>query len=86
MKIPSATNYKTATVPIDITCRGKQYKGMAVPLSNTCHDGVCFELDVKLNNQHLGIIHGDEKGWQINGVNDQELVDAIGEEIMLWYE
>ena len=86
MKIPPVINYKTANVPIDITCRGKQYQGKAVPLSSTCHDGVCFELDVELNNKHLGIIHGDEKGWRMNEVNDQQLVDAIGEEILLWYE
>lgn len=78
-------NYATRPVPIGITVQGKEYTGQAVPLPYTCREGVCFALDVTLNGQHLGVI-SYENGWKMEGVTDQALVDAIGEEIFLWYE
>ena len=34
----------------------------------------------------MGIIHCGDKGWRMKNVKDQGLVNAIGEEIALWYE
>src|SRR5687767_14311190 len=77
---------KTAVVPLDFEFKGKQYKGMAVPMMMSCQEGVCSDLDVTLNNKHLGVIRCKKEGWRMTNVKPQGLVNAIGEEIHLWYE
>ncbi len=61
--------------------KDRQYKGEAIPISQTCVDGVCSELDVSINDQHIGIIKRLTNNWKIDGAKDQKFVDAIGEEI-----
>ncbi|MBO9573299.1 MAG: hypothetical protein J7497_13990 [Chitinophagaceae bacterium] len=73
-------------IPLEFDYKQKRYAGEALPLKDSCHDGVCDELDIILNNDHLGIIRSSEKGWKMKYVKDQKLVDMIGQEIMLWYE
>jgi hypothetical protein len=73
-------------VPIEIEYQGETFTGEAIPVSQTCHDGVCDELDITLNDKHLGIIKCTKSGWKMDGAPDQGLVDAIGEEIFFWYE
>jgi hypothetical protein len=64
----------------------KEYTGEAVPVAETCTDeGICFEAQVPLNDQELGIIRCAKSGWKMDRV-DQELVDIIGNEIFLYYE
>jgi hypothetical protein len=86
MPFSANITYKQQPVPIDIEYNGKNYKGAGVPVSYTCKEGVCFELDITLNNQHLGIIKYDRDQWKMDNVHDKGLVEAIGNEIMLWYE
>ncbi len=74
------------SVPIDIEYKGKNYKGEGTPLAQTCKEKVCYELEITLNDENLGIIHCTDKGWKMKNMKDQGLVDAIGEEIALWYE
>lgn len=73
-------------VPLQIDYDGKAYTGEAIPVNQTCHDGVCDELDVTLNDQNLGIIKCTKGGWKMDTIKDQKFVDAIGEEIFYWYE
>ena len=73
-------------VPLEIEYKGKVYRGDALPVSQTCHDGVCDELDITLNDEHLGIIKCTKSGWKMDGKHDQKFIDAIGEEIFYWYE
>jgi hypothetical protein len=73
-------------VPLQIEYDGKTYKGEAVPIPETSHDGVCPELDITLNDEHLGILHTMKSGWKMDEVQDQKLIDAIGQEVLLWYE
>lgn len=73
-------------IPIELEYKGKKYKGEALPIPEACHDGVCDQLDITLNNEHLGIIRNSASGWKMKYVKDQKLVDAIGQEILLWYE
>ena len=73
-------------VPLEIEYDGKTFVGEAIPINQTCHDGVCDELDITLNDQHLGIIKCTKGGWKMDGVNDKKFINAIGEEIFLWYE
>jgi hypothetical protein len=77
---------KKEPVPLQIEYDGKTYKGEAVPIPETCHDGVCPELDITLNDEHLGILHNMKSGWKMEEVQDQKLIDAIGQEVLLWYE
>src|SRR5438477_5070030 len=72
--------------PLQLEYNGKVYKGEAVPIPETCHDGVCPELDITLNDKHLGILHSMKSGWKMDEVKDQKLIDAIGQEVLLWYE
>lgn len=80
------TQLEKEPVPVEIEYDGKIYKGEAIPIPQTCHDGVCEELDITLNGEHLGIIRNTKSGWKMNGATDQKLIDAIGEELLLWYE
>lgn len=64
---------------------GKIYKGEAIPISQTCFEGVCSELDVSVNDQHIGIIKRLKSGWKIDGAKDQKFVSLIGEKIEEWY-
>lgn len=73
-------------IPVDFEYKGKQYKGEAIPVLDTCRDGVCFELEIMLNDQQMGIIRRMKSGWRMDLVKDQKLVDAIGNRILLWYE
>jgi hypothetical protein len=71
-------------VPIEFEYGGEEYKGEAVPISQTCNDGVCFEFDVSINDQHIGIIKRMTNNWKIDGAKDQKFVDAVGEQIEKW--
>jgi len=73
-------------VPIEMEYKGRTYKGEGVPIPGTCHGGVCYELDIMLNNESLGIIRSGKTGWKMDNITDQKFIDAIGEEILLWYE
>lgn len=73
-------------VPLEFEHKDTKYKGEAVPIAETCYDGVCSSLDITLNGDHLGIIHRAKTGWKMNEIKDQELIDAIGQSILLWYE
>jgi hypothetical protein len=73
-------------VPIQFEYNGEEYKGEGVPVLETCMDGVCYELDITLNDRQLGIIKKMKSGWKMDLVKDKKFIDAIGENIMLWYE
>jgi hypothetical protein len=73
-------------VPLEIEYNGEKFKGEAIPVSQTCHDGICDELDITLNDEYIGVIRCTKSGWKMDGATDQGLVDALGEEIFYWYE
>jgi hypothetical protein len=74
------------SLPIQFEYNGEVFKGEARPLSASCCEGVCFELEVSLNEQELGIIHCTRGGWKMDHQADQNFVNTIGERIQLWYE
>jgi hypothetical protein len=80
------SKYKTQAVPLELTYNNISYKGLAVPVTKSCSNEVCWELEVTLNSENLGRIHYTTQGWKMDFVRDQGLVDAIGERIKLWYE
>jgi len=73
-------------IPLELEYNGKVYKGEGVPIPETCQDGVCFQLDVTLNDENLGIIRAGKSGWKMDNIRDQKFIDAIGQEIRLYYE
>jgi hypothetical protein len=73
-------------VPLEFEYNGNVYKGEGLPITPTCHDGICEQLDITLNDEHFGIIRHMKSGWKMDGIQDQKLVNEIGQEIFLWYE
>src|SRR5882757_3499054 len=53
-------------VPIEFEYQGKDFKGEGVPVVQTCADGICYELEIALNNEHLGIIRYGKSGWKMD--------------------
>jgi hypothetical protein len=76
---------KAIPIPLEFEYKGKEYKGMGVPLMSSCEGGVCQQLDVTLNKKHLGVIKCTKNGWKLTDV-PQGLANAIGQEVHLWYE
>ena len=72
-------------VPIKLKYKEKEYIGEGIPTPQTCKEEKCNELGITLNDENLGIIHCTDKGWRMKNVKDQKFVDAIGNEIALWY-
>jgi hypothetical protein len=78
---------KNEEVPIGLEHNGVTYQGSARPLATSCREGVCYELDVTLNGEHLGTIYcGNDYKWHLQHQADQGLTDKIGEQIFLWYD
>jgi frataxin-like iron-binding protein CyaY len=73
-------------VPIEFEYNGMMYTGEGVPVVRTCANGICYELDITLNNESLGIIRYGKSGWKMDLVKDPHFIKAIGEEIMRWFE
>jgi hypothetical protein len=76
---------KTVPIPLHFEYRGKVYDGVAVPVMSSCDEGVCRQLDITLNREHLGVIRNTPKGWKITNA-PQGLTNAIGDIIQDWYE
>lgn len=73
-------------VPLEFDLDGEHYSGHAIPVKTNRIKGACYELDVTLNAEHLGSIYcGNDMKWELKGAN-QNLVDTIGQIIVLWYE
>jgi hypothetical protein len=73
-------------VPIEFEYKDVLYKGEAIPVPDACQDGVCYQLDITLNEEHMGIIRSMKTGWKMDLVEDQKLVNAIGDVIRAYYE
>lgn len=68
--------------PLEFTYNEKHYLGEAIPIGQTCHDGLCEEYDIILNDASMGIIRRMKKGWKIDGIEDKKFVGAIGDAIV----
>jgi hypothetical protein len=72
-------------IPLEFEYEGVLYKGEGIPVSETCSEGVCYEVDITLNDENIGIIRCMKSGWKMDRI-EQGLVDAIGNEISLYFE
>lgn len=79
------TTLESEPVPLEFEYEGVKYKGEGVPVSATCSEDSCYELDISLNDENLGMIRCAKSGWKMDRV-DEDLVDAIGNEIALYFE
>jgi hypothetical protein len=68
-------------LPLKVTYNEMSYTGEAVPIAQTCHDGICEEYDITLNDESLGIIRRLKSGWKMDGITDKKLIKAIGEQL-----
>jgi hypothetical protein len=62
---------------------GTIYKGEAFPIEEACVNGVCYQYDVTLNDEHTGIIRSLKSGWKMHGAIEPGLIKAIGKSIEL---
>lgn len=72
-------------IPLGFTYKEKEYKGEAVPLPQTCVDGLCYQYDVAIDDEHIGMIRLLKNGWKMDTKVEQKLVDAIGMSIMEYH-
>ena len=72
-------------IPLTIEYKGKKYKGEAMPITQTCYNGVCTKLNVTLNDEYIGTMRYLKSGWKMNGATDQKFINAIGKGILGWY-
>ena len=59
---------------------------MGLAVSDSCRQGVCFELNIILNDENLGTIYSENGEWIMPAANDQGFINTIGQQILLWYE
>jgi hypothetical protein len=69
-------------ISLNFTYKNQQYVGEALPIQETCHDGICEELDISLNDEQLGIIRRLKSGWKMDNQEDEKFIQAIGEAIV----
>jgi hypothetical protein len=81
-----AAQLEKEPVPLELEYKGKKYKGEAIPIAQTCHDGVCSSLQISLNGEYVGILNRKKSGWKMDEMKDEKLIEAIGEVVLAWYE
>ena len=80
-------NNSQETIPIEFKYDGKDYSGIATPIKSSCQDGICYEHNIELNKENLGVITCNVNGaWTSATIADQKLVDAIGQELLFYYQ
>jgi hypothetical protein len=72
---------RVVTIPLEFKFTNKLYKGFAVPMMESCSDGVCKDLDITLNDKHIGIIRNTKDGWRMPGIKPQAFINTIGKTI-----
>jgi hypothetical protein len=68
-------------VKIEFEYDGDIIKGEVLPISQTCHEGICSEFDIFINNRHTGIIKRRKSGWKMDNAPDQKFINAVGKAI-----
>jgi hypothetical protein len=68
-------------IEIEFEYREKSYTGDALPILASCLNGQCFQYEITLNNETLGIIRSMKSGWKMHSTDDTGLIRAIGKAI-----
>jgi hypothetical protein len=73
---------ETEPVTLEFDYNEKHFAGEAIPVMETCHDGLCEEWDVTLNDAHAGVIRYAKSGWKMTGTVDKKFIKALGQAII----
>lgn len=76
---------KTVPVPLNFEYKNKKYKGVGIPVMSSCENGICQQVDITLNNKHIGVLKHTKSGWRIADV-PQGLTTAIRKEVQRNYQ
>ncbi|HEX2845102.1 MAG TPA: hypothetical protein VHN59_01040 [Chitinophagaceae bacterium] len=77
---------ESEVMSLEFEYKDQVYKGEAVPLPETCINGVCYQLDITLNDENMGIARYMKSGWKLDKSDDKKFVEALGNEIMSHYK
>jgi hypothetical protein len=81
------TTDKKSLIPLSFDLNDMHFEGYALPISQSCREDVCFELNIHLNGEDLGTIScRNDLKWTMEKISDHNLIEKIGELILLWYE
>jgi hypothetical protein len=58
-----------------------KYKGEAMPIESSKYEGRYYDYDISLNGTHFGMLHRLKHSWKIEGVEDEDLVELIGNQV-----
>jgi hypothetical protein len=72
-------------IPLEFEHEGVVYKGEAIPIAETCAEDVCYEADVTLNDENIGIIRCTKSGWKLDRA-EPKLIELIGDLIFRYFE
>jgi hypothetical protein len=72
-------------IPIEFEYDGLMYKGEGVPVPETCDKGICYEADITLNDENLGIIKLAKSGWKMDRI-DKAFAKEIGNQILKYFD
>ena len=81
-----ADQLEKTPIPLDFEYNNLSYIGEGIPVAQTCKKGFCYELEITLNDEQIGIIRYGKRAWKMDLIKDQGLVDAIGQKVMESFE
>lgn len=73
-------------IPLSFSDGTRTYQGTAVPVFDSCTNVFCSELDITLNDKHLGVIHLTKNGWRLPKPATQKVATLIGRQLETWFE
>lgn len=68
-------------IKLDFLYKKQEMTAEALPVTQTCHEGLCAEYDIFLGNRHFGIIKRRKSGWKMDNAKDEKFIKAIGKAI-----
>ena len=72
-------------IPLEFEYDNIQFFGAALPILQTCDADTCYEADVTLNDENLGIIKHTKSGWKMDRTEDK-FAKLIGDQIMYYFD
>jgi hypothetical protein len=64
-------------IALHLETAGQTYKGEALPITATHHDGIFDEYEITLNDKNLGLLRRLKSSWKMDLVKDKKLIRAI---------
>jgi hypothetical protein len=71
---------------LSIVHNGSHIKGEVIPLHDEDIQGIPLSYEVVIDGKNYGIFRCRKDRWISTDINDDSLVDAIGNYIHSWYE